>query len=119
MGSPWVDYAKVKDGVSIERVLEHIGHPFTTRADTGLEATCPIHHGHNPRQFKVTPSGRGFHCFGKDCQKNGNVIDLAAFLEGLPFREAAIKLARDFRVEGGLGRPGAPAGTRRRRAAAE
>ena len=117
MGSVWVDYAKVKDAVSIEKVLEQVGHPYRTKADGSLEAACPIHDGHNPRQFRVSPSGRGFHCFG--CGSHGNVIDLAAELGGLPFRDAAIKLARDFRVEGGLGRPGAPAGTRRRRAAAE
>ena len=119
MGSPWIDYRAVKDAVSIEALLERIGHDFAHRQDGGLEATCPIHQGQNRRQFKVTPSGRGFHCFGAGCRKHGNVIDLAAFLEGVPFREAAIKLARDFDVEDALARPGAPAGTRRRRAAAE
>lgn len=104
MGDTWVDYGKVKEAVSIEAVFDRIGHPYRRRPGGGLEATCPIHQGHNRRQFKVSPSGRGFHCFGAGCRKGGNVIDLVAFLECLPFREAAIKLARDFRVPGALAR---------------
>lgn len=118
MGDVWIDYRKVKDAVSIESVLERIGHPFLRRVDGGLQATCPIHQGHNPRQLKVTPSGRGFHCFGKDCRAHGNVIDLVSALDSVPFREAAIKLAHDFQVDDALRTPGAPAGSRtdRRRA---
>jgi len=111
----WIDYRKVKDAVSIERVLEKIGHPFTRRPGRGLESACPVHRGHNPRQFKVTPSLRGFHCFGKDCGARGNVIDLVAALEGLPFRDAAVKLARDFGITRAMTSPGAPAGSTRRR----
>lgn len=110
----WIDYRKVKDVVSIESVLERIGHSFVRKPGGGLESTCPVHGGHNPRQFKVTPSLRGFHCFGKDCRAHGNVIDLVAALEGLPFRDAAVKLARDFGVTEALTPPGAPAGSTRR-----
>jgi len=104
MGDVWVDYGKVKDAVSIEAVLERVGHPYRRRPGGGLEAACPIHRGHSRRQFKVSPSGRGFHCFGAGCRKSGNVIDLVAFLEGLPFRDAAIKIARDFRIAEALSR---------------
>jgi DNA primase len=115
----WIDYRKVKDAVSIESVLERIGHPFARKPGGGLESTCPVHGGHNPRQFKVTPSLRGFHCFGKDCRAHGNVIDLVAALEGLPFREAATKLARDFAIREALTRETVPTGHPRRKKAAQ
>ncbi len=118
MGSVWIDYAKVKEAVSVRAVLERIGHPFTSRPDGTVLAACPIHKGHNPRQFRGTPSGRGFHCFGKDCRAHGNVIDLVTALEGLPFREAATKLARDFAIREALTRESAPAGHPRQRKAA-
>lgn len=104
MGDAWVDYRKVKEAVSIEAVLDRIGHPYRRRPGGGLEASCPIHKGHSRRQFTVSASGRGFHCFGAGCRKSGNVIDLVAFLEGLPFRDAAIRLARDFHISDALAR---------------
>lgn len=113
MGSNWVDYQKVKESVSIRDVLEKRGHEFATRPDGSLHARCPIHKGHNTRQFKVTANGRGFHCFGKGCLANGNVIDFVAALDTTPFRDAAIKIAQEFEVHSALVRPGAPTGKRK------
>lgn len=53
---------------------------------------CPFHNDKNP-SMKVD---RRFHCFG--CQADGDVIDFAARLYGLPVKEAALRLAQDFSI---------------------
>ena len=53
-------------------------------------ACCPFHDDRHP-SMKVDTR---FHCFG--CGADGDVIDFTARLYGLPPKEAAEKLARDF-----------------------
>ena len=94
--SSWVVFAAVKDGVTIERVLTHIGAPFQKRGTGRIEARCPLHGGDNPRHFRATPNGRGFKCFG--CGAGGNVLDLVAALEHCSTREAALRISEWFRL---------------------
>ena len=56
-----------------------------------------------------------FHCFG--CGADGDVIDFAARLFGLPVKEAAERLAADFGIAPGI--PGPPPPPRKKSPAEE
>ena len=103
--SRWVDYRMVKEAVTVEQVLAHYGILAGFRPQgSALVGACPIHKGHSTRQFKLSPSRRGYHCFGS-CNKGGNVLDLTAALEGISIREAALFLADTFQIKEALRRP--------------
>lgn len=51
---------------------------------------CPFHHENSP-SFSVSPDKQVYHCFG--CGAGGNVFSFLMEIEGLPFLEAAVKLA--------------------------
>ncbi len=102
----WVDFKTVKAAVSMEMVLQRYGllDKLTVKGDR-LVGLCPIHHKgadqgeSNSQQFSVSLSKNAFKCFAGSCGKKGNQIDLVAALEGVPFREAAVKLVEWFSVK--------------------
>ncbi len=102
----WVDFKTVKAAVSMEMVLQRYGllAKLTAKGDR-LVGLCPIHHKgadqgeSNSQQFSVSVSKNAFKCFAGSCGKKGNQIDLVAALEGVPFREAAVKLVEWFGVK--------------------
>jgi DNA primase len=98
--SLWVDYKAVKEKVSIEAVLRHyrLLENFNRKGDQ-LAGPCPVHKGSNKRQFSVNVSKGAWKCFSGHCGKSGNVIDLVAAVENVPFRDAAIMLQDWFRIE--------------------
>ncbi len=102
----WVDFKAVKAAVSMEMVLQRYGLlAKLTRKGDRLLGLCPIHHKgadqgeSNSQQFSVSLSKNAFKCFAGSCGKSGNQIDLVAALEGVPFREAAVKLVEWFGVK--------------------
>jgi DNA primase len=92
----FVDFRAVKARVSIEQVLAHYGllDEFKRSGDT-LTGRCPIHHGSNPTQFRVSLEKNCWHCFS-DCRCGGNVLELVARREDCSVNEAALKLAEWF-----------------------
>ncbi len=113
MGGVWIDFQKVKKVVNIRDVLDARGLPYR-ETPTGLAAKCPVHDGYNERQFRVAPSLQGFKCWSNSCAAEGNVLDLVAALDDVSVRDAALTIARDFRVTEALRRPDdAPAGNAR------
>lgn len=106
----WVDFKAVKAAVSMEMVLARYGLlTKLTRKGDRLVGLCPIHHKgadaaqSNRQQFTVSvaPGKPAFKCFAGSCGKKGNQIDLVAALEGISFRDAALKLAEWFNVDCG------------------
>ena len=94
--APWVDYKDLKQRVKISDVLGQYGLTDTlTRKGENLVGPCPIHKGANATQFHVSLAKNNFNCFG-DCRGGGNVIDFVAKMEGLPIRDAALKLQEWF-----------------------
>lgn len=65
---------------------------YGIRVNRNGMACCPFHDDRSP-SLKVD---KRFHCFG--CQADGDVIDFAARLYGLPGLDAAKKLAADFGI---------------------
>lgn len=57
---------------------------------------CPFHVEKTP-SFTVNDAKRFYYCFG--CSASGDVIKFVSNLNGLPYKEAAIKLAHDYGVE--------------------
>ena len=81
-------FEAVKQSVTTRQAAEHYG---IWVGRNGM-AVCPFHKDKNP-SLKVD---KRFHCFG--CQADGDVIDFAARLYGLPGLDAAKKLAADFGI---------------------
>ncbi len=60
------------------------------RAGGSYKACCPFHHEKTP-SFNINPSRGFYHCFG--CGESGDAIKFVMRYEGLPFVDAAKKLA--------------------------
>ncbi|MFH1373301.1 MAG: CHC2 zinc finger domain-containing protein [bacterium] len=84
-----IEFRQVVDQIkNAVNILEVIGaHVELNSRNMGC---CPFHEDSNP-SFSVNPDGQYFHCFG--CGKGGDVIRFVELIEGLPFTEAASKLA--------------------------
>ena len=60
------------------------------RAGGSYKACCPFHHEKTP-SFNINPDRGFYHCFG--CGESGDAIKFVMRYEGLPFVDAAKKLA--------------------------
>jgi len=92
----WVEFAAVKQAVSLEAVLHHYQVPGLRRRRDYLEGRCPIHRGERDDSFRASLNKNVFHCFS--CQAKGNVLDFVAAMEKCSVREAACRLQRWFGV---------------------
>jgi len=59
-------------------------------------ALCPFHKEKTP-SFSIDPERGFYHCFG--CKEGGNVFSFLQKMEGLTFREALEKLAREAGID--------------------
>jgi len=102
---PKVDFAYVREQISIEQVLQHLGilgqfkgttqqrrgpcpvHVEAPVATPVRQATCSVHLGKNI-----------FQCFQAKCAAQGNVLDLWSAVHHLPLYDAALHLAATFRL---------------------
>ncbi len=93
----WVSYSEVKAQVSFQDVFAL--YELLDGAEEGknneIAISCPFHDGRS-RTLKANDTKHGFKCFAPDCDKAGNVIDFAAAMEGLSFRDAALFLQSTF-----------------------
>jgi transposase len=98
-GRPGIDFAYVREQVTIERVLEHLG-SFAGLSGRGQQrrGACPVHGhpGDGRRTFSVHLGKGVFRCFHADCGHEGNVLDLWAAIHRLSPYEAALHLAETF-----------------------
>ena len=110
--SPTIDFAHLKQQLSLARVFEHLGLSARLARGHGPQrrCACPIHRGDGRgRTFSVNLDANVFHCFDKSCGAKGDVIDLWSALYHLTLREAAIDLVQTFELE-----PTPPRGTEKR-----
>jgi DNA primase len=105
----WVDFAAVKQAVSLETVLRHYQVPSLRKRRDQLIGRCPIHRGQRNDSFRASLGKNAFHCFA--CQAGGNVLNFVAAMEKCSIRQAALLLQQWF----SLGAPGASAATPARR----
>jgi transposase len=97
-----VDYAFLRQQISIERVLKHLGHWEHSRGNgKEMRGSCPFHSepGSKSRSFSVNPQKNVYHCFRKDCNQSGNVLDFWANYHKMPLHKAAFNLAETFNLQ--------------------
>ncbi len=115
MSARFVSFKAVKQAVSMQQVLEHYGLLDTLKrhgAD-GLTGPCPIHHGTNRTQFRVSLAKNCWNCFG-GCE-GGNALDFVAAMEGADVRQAALLMAEWFGVDSTAEKSPRPDAARRRK----
>ncbi len=98
---PQVDFAYLRQQISLEHVLRHLGF-FDQMRGRGPQrrGPCPVHGQPNDTQptFSVHLGKNICQCFQADCAAQGNVLDLWAALHHLPIYEAALHLAETFHL---------------------
>jgi transposase len=96
---PRVDYAFLREQISMEQVLGHLGLLSRLRGvGQQRRGPCPLH-GHAAaadRTFSVHLSKNVFRCFDAKCGAQGNVLDLWSAVHRLPLYDAALHLAETF-----------------------
>jgi transposase len=96
---PQVDFAFLRQQVSLEQVLAHLGHLGQLRGSgPQRRGPCPVHShpGDRERTFSVHLGKGAFRCFQADCGARGNALDLWAAIHRLPLYDAALHLAATF-----------------------
>jgi transposase len=98
---PKVDFAFLRQQVTMEQVLQHLGLLDNLRG-RGLQrrGPCPIHAQPNDTKptFSAHLGKHIFQCFQADCRAQGNVLDLWAAVHKLPLYEAALHMAETFHL---------------------
>src|SRR5450432_3560019 len=88
-----VDFAKIKQSVSIEQVAEMLGLKLTANKDQ-LRGPCPITKSTDSRSFVITPSKGVFYSFKEG--KGGDALTLVSKVRGCSIREAAEAISAHF-----------------------
>ena len=97
-----VDYAFLREQISIERVLKQLGHWEHLRGNgKEMRGRCPFHSepGSKSRSFSVNSDKNVYHCFRNDCNQSGNVLDFWATYHKLTLHQAALHLAETFNLQ--------------------
>jgi hypothetical protein len=96
---PQVDFAFLRQQVSLEQVLAHLG-LFDQLRGSGPQrrGPCPLHShaADRERTFSVDLGKNAFRCLHADCGVQGNALDLWAAVHRLPMYDAALHLAETF-----------------------
>lgn len=97
----WVDFAAVREQVAIEEALARLKVDWLRPSGRELVGRCPVHKSEDLRStaFHVNPERNIWKCFS--CGAGGNVLDLVAALEECSVRQAALRLAEWFGLDGG------------------
>src|SRR5438128_6618474 len=99
MKDNWVDFAVVKQRVSMQALLDHYQVTGKLRKQPGneLRGDCPLpthKAGTAKGGFKVNLTKNAFNCFG--CGTHGNILDFVATMESCNAPGAARKIAEWF-----------------------
>jgi DNA primase len=97
-----IDFAVLRQQVTIEQVLRHLGHLDCLRGSGAQRrGPCPVHGSSHAssRSFSVNLQKNVFRCFCPECGAKGNVLDLWAVVHKLPLGEAARHLAQTFGLD--------------------
>src|SRR5712691_9777496 len=106
MQDNWVDFKAVKSAVTMRMVLDRYQVNWLRKKGEELRGRCPIHQGEGQDTFHVNLSKNAFHCFS--CKARGNVLDFVAAMEECSVRDAALRLAEWFAIDGKTTAAGQP-----------
>ena len=96
---PVVDFAFLREHVTMSKVLEHLGLMGQLRGrGQQRRCACPVHGQptDSSRTLSVHLYKNVFRCFKAECSVQGNVLDLWAAIHRLPLYEAALHLTETF-----------------------
>lgn len=95
---PSVDFARVKELISLEEYLSVLGWKACRNEPTACRGPCVVHGSTNPKSrcLAVNFSRRCWFC--QKCKIGGDVIDLYAAINNVEVHQAAIQLCQLFRV---------------------
>lgn len=88
---PFIPFDKIKETVTYEQVMHHLGIPFIKRGNQ-YRAKCPVHGG-GDRSLAVTPQ-QGFFCHAEGV--GGDHIGLLSHVKGIGQYAAVKELAETF-----------------------
>ena len=90
---PEAELARLKQEVSLQRLVEAKGVTLSRHGGADLIGLCPFHNDTSP-SLVVSPDKNLWHCLGA-CQTGGSVIDWVMKAEGVSFRHAIELLRAD------------------------
>ena len=96
---PHVDFAFLRQQISLEQVLQHLDLLRHLRGSgPQRRGCCPVHShpADQERTFSVHLGKNAFRCFQKNCGVQGNALDLWAAIHRLPLYDAALHPAETF-----------------------
>ena len=95
---PGIDFALLRQQISLTQVLDLIGFTATTRRGPQWRGPCPVHKSASPRSrsFAAHVEKNCWHCFR--CGAGGNALDLYLAVTKLPVYEGALELCTRLRL---------------------
>lgn len=92
-----IDFAAIKETVSIEAAARFLGLKLVQHQDT-FRCACPVCKRGGERAIIITPAKKAFYCHGT-CRTGGDAIKLVAHVRGIKQVEAAKLLMEHFMRE--------------------
>ena len=95
---PGIDFALLRQQISLTQVLDLIGFTATTRRGPQWRGPCPVHQSASPRRrsFAAQVEKNCWHCFR--CGAGGNALDLYLAVTKLPVYQGALELCTRLRL---------------------
>ena len=93
---PGVDYAAVRDQISILDVLGLLNFQPVGRSGDWLRGPCPLEWDEDPRVFAVNIVTDRYYCHA--CHGSGNQLELWRDMQGLTLFQAARDLCRRLNI---------------------
>jgi DNA primase len=89
---PGIDFARLRDEITMEQVLDRLGFEAVACRGDQLHGPCPVHRSSWPRSrtFSVNLRDRRYYCH--KCHSHGNQLELWAAVHHLPIYEATLDL---------------------------
>jgi DNA primase len=95
---PGIDYALLRQQVSLAQVLDLVGFTATTRRGPQVRGPCPVHGSttSKSRSFAAHLEKNCWHCFG--CGAGGTALDVYLAVTRLPGYEGTLELCARLRL---------------------
>ena len=96
-GKDLIDFNLVKQSVSMELLIVHLGLFQIQRKGDEVRLKCPFHNGKSDNSMAINLTTNSFYCFG--CKARGGVIDFVARYEDCTIKTAAFRLNEWFQIK--------------------